>query len=528
MKHIPVYLDQKRTAAATLLLLLAAGALLRFYGLSTESLWFDEAYSVWVARHSIDWHIALSMQRIFPPLYYLLLHFWLPFGDTEFIIRSLSVIIGLGSIVAIYALARQLFNTRVALLSALLLAISPLHIWYSQEGRMYILVATLGLCSAYFMLLALRDGRLWHWLAYVLSTAMAMNTHYFAIFLAPFENAYVLYLFVRQHARHGLWKRWLLSQTAVALLSAIGLAGVFSSESNYWWGLLNTWHGAPTFRDLVGLMFSFSLGTTAQGPLLHLTGLLLFGFCVAWNVLPQGARLGGPRFSFVVDTSVHYLGDESPTTNKGCDLRRLRSRLSQSVDDALVFTLLYLVVPLGIVFLLSQFRSFWVLRYIFPFLPPYCIILARGISRMRGQVLGTLTLAAIVLISLWPIANMYRYEQKENWRAAVQYITSEEQPNDLIFMVDEDVWLPFEHYYRGSVRRMGASRVVTDRDLLAARVGMVLPSYSRIWLVLSHTDNLLLKDYLSMSRYTELVSEKHFTGVEVDLFAIKPAVAGGG
>jgi len=487
-----VHSVQKRDTAAILLLILATGALLRFYGLSAESFWFDEAYSVWVARHSISWHIALSVQRIFPPLYYLLLHFWLLLGSTEFIVRLLSVIIGLGSVVAIYALAKQLFDARVGLLSALLLAISPLHIWYSQEARMYILVAALGLCSAHFMLLALREGQLWHWLAYVLSTALAMNTHYFAIFLAPFQNVYMLYLLLQRRARRGVWKHWLLSQTAIVLLSVIGLAGIFSSESSYWWGLLDTWHGAPTFRDLVGLMFSFSLGTTAEGLLLYLGGLLLFGFCAAWSLVAHQQR-----------------------------------RLSLSVDDGLVFTLLYLVVPLSTVFLLSQFRSFWVLRYIFPFLPPYCIIVARGIARMPGRVLGMLVVGAIVLISLWPIANVYCYEQKENWRAAVQYIIAEEQPADLIFMVDEDIWLPFEHYYHGSVRRMGVSRTVTDRDLLAARVGMVLPNYTRIWLVLSHTNNLALKDYLTTSRYTELVSERHFTGIEVDLFAVKSLAAGG-
>ena len=72
---------------------------------------------------------------------------------------------------------------------------------------------------------------------------------------------------------------------------------------------------------------------------------------------------------------------------------------------------------------------------------------------------------------------------------------------------------------------MGVSRVVTDRHFLAARVGTILPNYNRIWLVLSHTDNLALKDYLTTSRYTELVSERLFTGVEVDLFTIKSATA---
>jgi mannosyltransferase len=486
MPGVLAQVGKKHSAIAILLLILAGGALLRFFALSAESFWFDEAYSVWVAQHSVGWHIELSTQRIFPPLYYLLLHFWLPLGRTECIVRSLSVLVGLGSVGAIYALAKQLFGVRAGLISALLLTISPLHIWYSQEARMYILVAALGLCSAYYMWLALQEGKLWDWLAYVLSTAMAMNTHYFAIFFVPFQNAYVLYLLLRRHRHPGLWKHWLVSQVAIGLLSVIGLAGIFSSESTYWWGLLDTWHGAPTWRDLVALMFSFSLGTTARGSLFYWGGLLLFGFCVACSFFVWNRR-----------------------------------RPTLSLDDGLVFSLLYLIIPLGTVFLLSQFQSFWVLRYIFPFLPPYCIIVACGIARAPGGILKPLLVGAIVLVSALPVANTYRYEQKENWRAAVQYITAEEQPSDLIFLVDEDIWLPFEHYYDGSARRVGVSRVVTDRDLLAARVGMLLSDHARIWLVLSHTDNLTLKDCLMASRYTQVLSEKHFTGVEVDLFAVR-------
>jgi len=350
---------QGQKANLVLLLVLALAAGLRLYGLAAESFWFDEAYSVWVARHSVAWHIALSTQRIFPPLYYLCLHFWLRLGGSEFAVRALSVLIGLSSIIAIYALAWHLFSKRVALLSAFLLAISPLHIWYSQEARMYILVAALGLYSALFMLLALREGKRWQWLAYVLTTALVMNAHYFAIFLVPFQNAYAIYWWLRKQARQNNWRpwaspwvrRWVLSQVVIGLLSVVGLAGIFSSESGYWWGLLDTWHGAPGLADLLGLMFSFSLGTTVQGRLLYWGGLLVFGLCILGNLL------------------VFVPGHSSRSSAR--DLQ------AGSERDGLLFVLLYLLMPLGTVFAFSQFRSFWVLRYIFPFLPPYCILVGR-------------------------------------------------------------------------------------------------------------------------------------------------------
>jgi 4-amino-4-deoxy-L-arabinose transferase-like glycosyltransferase len=497
-------LKKRENAPATLAPILAGAALLRLYALSAESFWFDEAYSVWVARHSVGWHIALSTQRIFPPLYYLCLHFWLALGDSEFAVRSLSVLVGLLSVAAIYLLARQLSDERVGLFSALLLAISPLHIWYSQEARMYILVVALSLCSAYFMLLSLRQGRIWHWFAYVLSTALLMNAHYFAVFLVPFQNAFVLYLLLRRRAQGNVVWHWLLSQLLVGLLSVIGLAGIFSAESSYWWGLLDTWHGAPGFANLLGLMFKFSLGTTVQGRLIYWSGLSLFGFCILWGLLA------------LVRGRVPARGN----TSAPGDSQDMASPKEWPGMAGVVFVLLYLLVPVGTVFALSQVQSFWVLRYIFPFLPPYCILVAHGLARMPVKLRLALT-GLMVALSVLPIVNIYRYEQKENWRGVVEYIAAHEKAGDVILLVDEDIWLPFEHYYRGSTRRLGISRSIHDRDLLAARVGMILPSHGRIWLILSHTDNWMIRDYLAESRYTELSLDRDFAGVHVDLLTVR-------
>lgn len=506
-------LDLKRNRAVLLVLILALSLGLRLYSLASESLWFDEAYSVWVARHGVSWQLGQSLQRIFPPLYYVLLHFWLAFGDSEFVVRLLSVLIGLGSIIGMYFLVKRLFDVRTGLIGAFLLGVSPLHIWYSQEARMYILVAALGIASAFFMLLALREGKRWQWLAYVLSTALAMNAHYFAVFLVPFQNLYVLYLLWpvfdgvpgRIPARPGVWKHWLLSQVSIGVFSIVGLAGIFSTETTYWWGLLDTWHGAPTWRDCVSMLFSFSLGTTVQGRLLYVGGLALFGFCAAWSWV-------------ALPTSSALMDDSARSGGARASLHR-----TLSLDDGLVFALLYLLVPLGTVFVFSQFESFWVLRYLFPFLPAWCIIVARGIARMPGRVLRPVMLAAILLASAWPIANAYRYSQKEDWRGVVAYISAQERPRDVIVLVDEDIWIPFEHYYRGSTRCVGVSRTITDTSLLAARVGMLVPSYSRVWLVLSHTDNWALQEYLKSSRYTQMQSERQFTQVQVDLFDINQA-----
>jgi len=94
--------------------------------------------------------VSRTAADIPPPLSYLLLHAWIQlFGDDEPVVRSLSVLFGVLAVPLIYGVAWQLLRRRLAgLLAALLLAVSPLHIWYGQETRMYALLTFLCLLSS--------------------------------------------------------------------------------------------------------------------------------------------------------------------------------------------------------------------------------------------------------------------------------------------------------------------------------------------------------------------------------------------
>ena len=117
---------------------------LRVLRLDFQPLWWDEGYSVWFATHPLGQMAALTAQDIHPPLYYALLHGWIGLaGGRSGRLRLLSVMIGVLAIPAIYLAGRRMLNRRAALLAAFLLAINPLHVYYSQEVRMYGLVALL-------------------------------------------------------------------------------------------------------------------------------------------------------------------------------------------------------------------------------------------------------------------------------------------------------------------------------------------------------------------------------------------------
>ena len=122
------------------------GFVLRTYNLGKESFWVDEAYSVHETQFSLD-RIKFGTDAN-PPLYYYLLYFWNKLvGITEFNVRMLSVIFGTASIWFLYLLGKNVFNDEVGLYAALMLAVSPIHILYSQEARNYSLLFMFSLIS---------------------------------------------------------------------------------------------------------------------------------------------------------------------------------------------------------------------------------------------------------------------------------------------------------------------------------------------------------------------------------------------
>lgn len=133
------------------LLLLMLAAALRLSLLGSKSLWFDEAFSVSFARSSIAhiWQPNFVRPETHPPLYYHGLHYWMNwFGDSETSVRLPSALISLLNVGLIYVLGRRLFNHRVGLLAAGLLAVSPLHIWFAQEARMSVFMTTILLLAS--------------------------------------------------------------------------------------------------------------------------------------------------------------------------------------------------------------------------------------------------------------------------------------------------------------------------------------------------------------------------------------------
>src|SRR4030081_2598320 len=123
----------------------AVAIALRWFRIDAQSLWYDEGISAHQLTRSFPEILRAAALDTHPPLYYWTLKAWgETFGANEFGLRSLSAMWGVVGVVLTFLIGRRLFGTLAGTLAALLLAASPLAVYYAQEVRMYTQVTAFG------------------------------------------------------------------------------------------------------------------------------------------------------------------------------------------------------------------------------------------------------------------------------------------------------------------------------------------------------------------------------------------------
>ncbi len=144
------------------------------------SIWFDEAFGAFLIRFNFFDIAKYTAYDVHPPLYYWFLKIWsITFGSDQISLRLMSVFFGAVAMLFIYLLVRRLFSKKTAILSILLVAISPFFIKYAQEARMYTLVLTLAFAATYALIVAMSSKKKLPWVIYGILIALGMLTHYF-------------------------------------------------------------------------------------------------------------------------------------------------------------------------------------------------------------------------------------------------------------------------------------------------------------------------------------------------------------
>jgi 4-amino-4-deoxy-L-arabinose transferase-like glycosyltransferase len=183
-------------AAITLL-----AAVLRFYRLGQWSFWIDEIYTI---NHALQ-HFGTIEQILenIPPV-----RNWMPvsvllaaqalniLGISEWSARISAAVIGIVSIPILFFPTRRIFGTQVALIALLLLAVSPWHIFWSQNARFYtslFLFYNLALIAFYF---GIHRNRIYYFLLFYVFLYLAFSERLFAFFIVPVIVGYLILLWI--------------------------------------------------------------------------------------------------------------------------------------------------------------------------------------------------------------------------------------------------------------------------------------------------------------------------------------------
>jgi mannosyltransferase len=285
--------------------LTALGLAVRFASLGLQSYHHDEAITAMrVLPGSFGEMLhSVRVSESNPPLYYSLAWGWSQlFGTGEVGLRSLSALFGAATIPLGYLIGQQLSGRRAGLLLAALIALNPMLVWYSQEARSYSLLVFFGALSFLFFARALDTGRgrdLGFW---ALASALALCSHYFAVFAVAIEAAWLLV---------ALRARWRALVPALAAVAAVGIAllpliAAQVNPTHIGW-IENSPLPTRAWETAVSFLAGETGHVIAQAPRDHyaLVPLVLVGIALALAEFRGGPReRGGARLGLALGLGV--------------------------------------------------------------------------------------------------------------------------------------------------------------------------------------------------------------------------------
>lgn len=425
MKKISEALKRMLTKEALFAIILLS-LVLRFIVIN-QSLWLDEAIGALIAKSHSYQEIVLKFPLAdnHPPLYYLALKGWTDiFGYSEVALRSLSVLFGTLTVIFVYKVADLISKKKkivFPLASALFLATSPLHIYYSQEARMYAMAGFLGVAAIYYFLKTIKGKEKYtDWILFCLFYTSLIFTDYVPAFLYP---VFPLYALLKKKGR-GWWGRFVLANVPLLVLWYFWLP-IFLIQSQRGGWLLKT---LPAWQTVAG-------------------GATIKQAALVWTKFTLG------RISFVNKTLYYLLVGLSSIPFIVVFYKSIvRAKERFSILN------LWLFVPLFLGFAASfWFPAFIYFRFIFV-LPAFYLLAAKGVDMARGidKLILISLLLAVNLIG-WAIYVSDKNQQRENWRGAVDFIEERAKKEDVVIFENPEPFAPYRWYEAGVVEAVGVT-----------------------------------------------------------------------
>lgn len=379
-----------------IIFVLILGLGLRLISLN-QSLWLDEATSALTTRMNLADFFSKFMPGDFhPPLYYLVLRVWTSFfGTSEIALRMPSIFFGIATIYVVYLIGKKLISSKVGILASLLLATSGLHIYYSQEARMYSMSTLLVSLLIFSQVKIIKEkGRVGDWLLFSIILGFTGMTDYLPLFVLP--AIWIFGILTKQNFTW--WKKFLMSHI---ILIALDLAWfpVFIKQLTSGITSINS---SPAWVNVLG---KFSLKDTLLIPVKFAIGRISFD-----NKLIYGV--------FVTIILSIFL---------------LLILKSKKVFQKTLLIYLWAIIPLVISLLVSlKIPVLNYFRFLFV-LPAVYLIISFGIISLskKWQAIVIVLILGINFITSFIYLSENRF-QREDWRSAVSYIEAKRGEKSIV------------------------------------------------------------------------------------------------
>lgn len=357
----------------------------------TESIWYDELWSTRIKLGSVRELAFQAIYDIHPPAYSTMMYLWINvFGDSELSVRVPPLLFGIATIVLAYAFANYAAGSKVALLSAFLLVISPVHIWYSQEARQYsmLLFAVLLVVVSKIKLNITRPNQMWFG-AYTGAVLLCVFGHYYLV-------AYVFLIsIIIVTERHENRVKLLIINGAVVLAYCLFL-GVKFSFARFKTGVS---YARPfSLYELYQLFFSwFFLGGSwdRAAYFWYVLVIQLFGAALFLRGIFRLCEKRGDRKAFEL---VFYL----------------------------------FLLPVGLLALSFVGSQSYIERSVLSAFPFFLIVLSAGALSFRSRALKLAVVTLLVIVSVLTTIMYFTrqdewtvYKPNPDWRSASKYLEDE-------------------------------------------------------------------------------------------------------
>lgn len=388
-----------RWEVSAVILLTMVGAVLRLYHLGRESIWLDEAYTINMARLSLEsiWDVVITSD-VMPPLFYWMEHFILLVGNSEVMVRLLPAIFGILVIPVIYFVGKEFFDGTFGVILASAFAFSPFLISYSQEARPYSLLLLACAIVMWMFLRAMKTNSQLDWILFSLASAFAFWSHFYSvIFIFPLVG-FAIYKFYPD-----------IKQLGFSIM--IGVALVFPLIFAIYNVVRMRTASAPSFGDHgIAVISTFFDQISWKFPVVSAVFLILFIIGLAWSYKNDKEKA-------ILLTWMIFSGF-------------IISLILASIIPMKARYLIFLTIP----FFLGVVMSYWKFIEVFP----------KKYSQTY-VVLGMILCFAVASVPFY--ATYYENYTKEDWRGFSKDLAAVTNSGDTVVIIPGYISQPFDFYY---------------------------------------------------------------------------------